>query len=134
MGETTSVDIKQNKRLWTWPNLAFRRGWRKYYRDPLERPDPNWAVYPKTAFDNERSQTLHDPNAMILAISGRKHGPKLKNNKVFNENARFQKQRGLGLGANTANIYTTQTIDTTQIKNVILKLHTVKNDQKFHAS
>jgi hypothetical protein len=71
---------------------------------------------------------------MILAISGRKHGPKLKNKKVFNENARFQKKRGLGLGANAANIYTTQTVDTPQIRNFILKLHTVTDDQKFHAS
>ena len=71
---------------------------------------------------------------MILVISVRKQGPILKNIKVFNENARFQKQRGLGLGANTANIYTTQTIDTTQIRNVILKLHTVRNDEKFHVS
>ena len=70
---------------------------------------------------------------MILVISGRKQGPILENNKVFNENARFQKQRGLGLGANAANIYTTQTIDT-QIRNVILKLHTVRNDEKFHVS
>ena len=141
MGETTSVDIKQNKRLWTWPNLTFRRGWRKYYSDPLERPGPNWAVYPTTAFDNEQSQTLHHPNAMILAISGRKHGPKLKNNKVWNENARFPKKRGLVditqsrvLSAHGSHCKATKPTDLTQIQLFITKPYVANTNHQFHTT